>query len=207
MVLLTIFNLLKQKLWVIVAFPLVAVIVAAFLVSQMEDIYLSTAQLATGFTSDETVTLSEEKNSNQFEVTTKFSNTIESMASLPVISLVSYRLMLHDLETPVPFRKLKKDVELDFELTPEFIDKAKAIYKERLSQFSALNTSNLADEQALMLLKEYNYDYQSLLENFRINRQKTSDFINIDFYSENPMLSAFAVNSLAEEFIRFNKAL
>jgi succinoglycan biosynthesis transport protein ExoP len=205
--LLTIFNILKQRLWVILAFPLIAVIVAAFLVSQMEDVFLSTAQLATGFTSDETVTLSEEKNSNQFEVTTKFSNTIESMASIPVMSLVSYRLMLHDLETARPFRKLKNDVELDFALTPEFIDKAKAIYKERLSQFSALNTASLADEQALVLLKQYEYDYQSLLENFRINRQKTSDFINVDFYSENPMLSAFAVNALAEEFIRFNKAL
>ncbi|MEI9917760.1 MAG: hypothetical protein WDO14_03040 [Bacteroidota bacterium] len=205
--LLTIFNILKQRLWVLIAFPLVAVVVAAFLVSRMDDVYRSTAQLATGFTSDETVTLSEERNSNQFEVTTKFANTIESMSSIPVISLVSYRLILHDLETPVPFRKLKGDVELSFALTPEFLEKARTIYKERLNQFSALNTSSLADEQAMILLKAYKYDYESLLEDFVINRQKTSDFINMDFLSENPMLSAFAVNALAEEFIRFNKAL
>ena len=43
------------------------------------------------------------------------------------------------------------------------------------------------------------------MENLDIKRQGSSDFINVEHVSENPLLSAYLVNTLCKEFIRFNK--
>lgn len=101
----SIIRVLRSKLWILIVFPLISVICAIFLVSRLDRVYKSTAQIATGFTSDDAVSLSEER-SSQFEVSTKFINTIESMKSIPVMSLVSYRLILHDLSNEHPFREI-----------------------------------------------------------------------------------------------------
>jgi hypothetical protein len=70
----------------------------------MDKQYKSTAQLATGFTTDDAVKLSDQP-SNPYDINTNFNNVIESMNSVPVLTLVSYRLVLHDLESDQTFRK------------------------------------------------------------------------------------------------------
>src|SRR5690606_27711823 len=53
------------------------------------------------------------------------------------------------------------------------------------------------------IIKGYRYDYESVLQNLSINRLNQSDFIEISFLSEDPNLSAFVVNTLCDEFIRY----
>ncbi len=182
-------------------------VATVLLVSRMDRSYKSTAQLATGFTSDEAVTISEEKTSNPFEVTTKFINTVESMKSIPVMSLVSYRLILHDLETGEAFRKLENKEDLGFTLNEDTKERLKKIFTSRLNDFKSLSAFEPDDKLATEVLNAYRYNYEHLLDNFSIKRQSTSDFISVEYLSENPFLSAFAVNSLCQEFIRFNKTL
>ena len=119
---------LQRRLWVLIVFPLIAVACAVFFVLRMDKIYSSYAHLATGFTADDAVRLNDQS-SNSFEVNTRFTNVIESMHSMPVLSLVSYQLMLHDLENETPFRKIEDDKALDFPLTESFIAKTKEAYK------------------------------------------------------------------------------
>jgi polysaccharide biosynthesis transport protein len=203
----SILKILKSKLWVLIAFPMVSVVIAILLVMQIDKVYKSSAQLATGFTSDESVNLSEDKTSNQFEVNTRFINTVESMKSIPVLSLVSYRLMLYDLENEVPFRELKDSDDLGFTLDSETRIKLITFFKAHLDSILVLNTYNQENQMASSVLKAYGYDYESLSEEMSIYRKSLSDFIVVDFKSENPKLSAFTVNALCEEFIRFNKVL
>ncbi|HEY9049706.1 MAG TPA: hypothetical protein VIN08_27600 [Ohtaekwangia sp.] len=199
---------LQRRLWVLIVFPIIAVICAVILVLRMDKVYKSYAHLATGFTADDAVKLNDES-SNSYETNTRFTNVIESMNSLPVLSLVSYKLMLHDLESDTPYRGLtqKQKEKLDFPLTPAFLEKAKEILKARANEIKPLNTADQIDYQLFDLLKAYEYDYEALSEKFTIKRLTTSDFISVDFSSESPFLSADAVNMLCSEFIRYNKVL
>jgi len=47
------------------------------------------------------------------------------------------------------------------------------------------------------------YTRDAILNSLDINRYGESDFLGIDFYSEDPELSAFAVNTVANEFIQY----
>lgn len=47
------------------------------------------------------------------------------------------------------------------------------------------------------------YDYESLTKKMNIYRLQTSDYIHLEFKSENPMLSAFVLNSLSKEFVSY----
>lgn len=204
---LAILRVLKSRLWLLIAFPLISVIVAIFLLSKMDRSYKSTAQISTGYTSDEAVTLSDDKTNNQFEVTTKFSNTIETMKSLPVMSLISYRLMLHDLDSAPAFRQLKSNEKLDFVLDETTKANVRYILNRKLQNFETLNSFIPEDKIAHSLLEAYKYDEEALQKKSSIYRKGTSDFITIEFLSENPILSAYVVNTYCQEFLRYNKTL
>jgi len=78
------FSKLKLNVkWVIlVCVPLVSVLAAFYFISKMDKKYKSTAQIATGFTPDDAVKLSDSP-STPFDVNTNFNNIIESMNSIP----------------------------------------------------------------------------------------------------------------------------
>lgn len=202
----TVLRILQRKIWILLGIPLIAVICAFFFVSRMDKQYKSTAQLATGFTADDAVRIYDE-NSSAWEINTKFINLNESMNSLPVMSLVSYRLIIHDLASSQPFRRLTDDDRVKNNITDTLLQESKEKFKQLLEQIKPLNSAGMADRQLFELLKVYGYDYESLGETFKIKRVSTSDFISIEYLSENPYLSAFAVNALCEEFIRYNKTL
>jgi len=183
-----------------------AVVCAFFFVSKMDKVYKSNAQLSTGFTTDDVVQMLDE-NSSSWEINTKFINLNESMNSLPVLSLISYRLMIHDLENSKPFRVLEKEVVEENNFTKKSLDDARELLTQRLTQIKTLNPSEATDRHLAQLLEAYKYDYESLKENFKIKRVTSSDYISVEFVSENPYLSAFAVNAVCEEFIRYNRTL
>src|SRR3989337_1858348 len=108
------FNLkiFKRKLGILVGVPILTVICSYFLISEIGDRYKSTAQLSTGFTTDDAVKLNETP-ATPYDVSTNFTNIIESMNSRPVLSLVSYRLVIHDLEDEKPFRVFDRSKEKD----------------------------------------------------------------------------------------------
>lgn len=203
---LSILRVLQRKLWVLIVIPLLTVICAFYFISSMDKKYKSTAQLATGFTTDDAVRLNDDS-SNPFEISTNFINIIESMNSIPVLSLVSYRLVLHDLSEPSPFRKFKAPEDLDVVIDEERLVWAKKEFEERLAKFLPLNSLNEDDRVLFEILRGFEYDYESLIEKLWIRRVSTSDFISVDFTSETPYLSALTVNAICEEFIRYNKAL
>lgn len=205
--LLSVLRALRNRIWVLIVFPVISVVCAVFLISRMDKVYKSTAMLATGFTSDEVVRLSDDRTSNQFETNTKFTNTIESMKSSPVLSLVSYRLILHDLKDTVAFRELKEDDDFLAILDSENREKLVKIFQYHLDNFQLINPLDSDDQMAYKALRAYQYDYEYLSEKFSVNRKSISDFITVEFQSENPYLSAYAVNVLCQEFLRFNKSL
>ncbi|MEJ0031873.1 MAG: Wzz/FepE/Etk N-terminal domain-containing protein [Bacteroidota bacterium] len=201
-----ILKILQRKTWVLITFPLLTIIVTGALLSRMDKKYKSTAQIATGFTTNDAVKLKDDSD-NPFEVSTNFTNIIESMNSIPVMSLVSYRLVLHDLESNKPFRKYKPSKDGELQVKPADLASAKTEFQERLKNFKPLNSSDERDRVLFEILKGYEYDYESFKKELWIRRVSTSDFISVDYTSEDAYLSALAANAVCEEFIRYNKAL
>lgn len=192
--------------WVIlILVPVASVLVAYSFISKMDKKYKSTAQIATGFTTDDAVKLNDSP-SNPFDVNTNFNNIIESMNSVPVLTLVSYRLVLHDLENDQTFREFDPGMG-DGSIDDEEILRSKTLFKERLEKFKTLNLFDADDQLLFRILKGFSYDHESLSKRLDIHRLAASDFISIEFSSEDPFLSALTVNAVCQEFIRYNKTL
>lgn len=203
---LTIIRVLRRKWLGILIIPMITIICTYFLIASMDRKYRSTAQIATGFTTDDEVKLSD-GSANPFEVSNNFTNIIESMNSVPVLSLVSYRLVLHDLSSERPFRNYKQVKDSEFAIDETKLDWSREAFKSRLENFKTLNAIDEEDRIMFEILKGYEYDHESLIKKIWIRRISTSDFISVDFTSENANLSALVVNAVCEEFIRYNKAL
>lgn len=197
-------GIFSLKWLLLICVPLLSVGAAYYFVSTSEKRFRSTAQLATGFTTDDAVKLSDSP-STPFDVNTNFNNIIESMGSVPVLSLVSYRLLLHDLEADKPFREFDP-LRAEGSLETEEIIKSKAMLQEKLEKFKTLNLFDPNDQLLFRVIKGYGYDHESLARTLSIHRLAASDFVNVEFLSENPFLSAMAVNSVCQEFIRYNKS-
>ncbi len=74
--------------------------------------YVSTAQYSTGFSQTQKVSLQLTEIFDVNQIDFRINNVIETFKSPIVLAMVSYDLMLHDLDSEHPFRTLtKKDRE------------------------------------------------------------------------------------------------
>lgn len=196
------FRVLLRRKWLIITVTLTAILATYFISQKLPYDYKSKATLATGITDNSDVSLEENNSSNPYVISTRFSNLIEQIHSRRIINLLSYRLILHDLESPEPFRDLKDAKE---EYSENILQKAKLLYQAKLDSMQTLGATDKMDWVLLDILKKADYDEEELRENLKIERPVGSDFINIVFTSEDPQLSAFVVNALSEEFMRYYK--
>lgn len=198
-------QVLWRKKWILIVVPIFAMGTAFAIRYFGEWKFASTAQLATGLTvSDEL--LSEKSYLNPYEVQVTFNNLTEIMRSRAVIGQVSYRLMVHDLkDSTAAFRKPNPKAIRDNFGSMDNVNETqfKSLLDHKIDSLTLLNL-NKQDQKALQkFIDSYRYDYESLLKDLQINRVNQSDFIDVSYVSENPMLSAFVVNTLCTEFIRY----
>lgn len=198
-------KILWKKKWFLIIIPLIAGLTAFFLTLDSKKMYRSTAQLSTGFTTNDRFNISGEK-INIYEIDIKFNNLIETFNSPVIVGLLSYQLIIHDLNEAPAFR-IPEDPKTPINLTPNEKEKAIEVFQKKLVDFELLTSFNNAEKDLIKLLKAYGYDYESLMKNLRIRRLNYSDYLLVEFYSENPLLSAFVVNTISQEFIRYNNSL
>lgn len=197
-------KVLWRKSWILISVPLVAAFAAYLFTMDMPDTYVSKAQLATGFTIQDQVTLTEEK-FNSREADIKFSNLMSSMNSGLAINLTSFRLLLHDLDPEnIPFHRPDPGT---FRPTPDEVDKVRSVVKEKLARFSPLTSTDPEFELINDFLIAYNYNYNDIKDNLTIERIPNTDYIDVFVASDHPRLSALAANAFCEEFIRYNESL
>src|SRR5688572_15453460 len=91
------FRTLYEKKFLLLISTIVAAGVAYFLTTNEKKYYRSTAQVSTGFTVSDEIQVGK-SDFSFFEADTKFNNAIVTSTSPSVISLVSYHLILHDLQ-------------------------------------------------------------------------------------------------------------
>ena len=191
---------LKRK-WVIIGVAIIAGTVAWYFMRNEPKSYKSVSQISTGFTMPEEIRVGD--NFSLYDADVKFNNAIATFNSPIVINLLSYTLILHDLENPNPFVILKpeqKKLPLYQSVNPE---QAKKDFSDKLETITMLSSANPDEKKLLEFLGLYGYDYKSITSKLNIGRQGGTDYIQIDFQSGNPELSAFVVNTVYQQFLRY----
>ncbi len=203
MELLYVFRILNRKKWIIAAAGLLGLVIAFLLTMNSKKLYKSQSQMSTGFTVSEQIKLAEDIfNSTQIDV--KFNNVMENITSPKVLSLLSYKIMLHDLDNKAAFSAIEeKDIKAEDALKGINIQETKKILANKYDSLLLL-ASNIKSEKAIIdLIKFYKYDIESIKKYLYVTRFQRTDYINIIFSSRNPELSAFVVNNLIKEFQRY----
>jgi succinoglycan biosynthesis transport protein ExoP len=195
-------SLLRKK-WIII-FCSVLGLAAGFAFTMVQPkLYESVSQYSTGFTMEKKVSIAKDESINIYEIDLRFNNVIETFKSPKVMGMLSYKLMLHDLEDSKPFRKLSDEKKKKNEYVLVNHEKAKQILRRKIADLDLLNPFDPEERKVFDLIGLYKYDGWSLSGGLSFSRVERSDFINIYFRSENPELSAFVVNTIGEQFIRF----
>jgi len=192
-------KILYKRIWIIILVPVIAGTAAFLFTRNLEKKYKSSAQLSTGFTTNNKIQLTKE-NFDYWESRTNFENLVEMMKSDLVGSMVTYNLLLHDLQEEKPFRKNQDPESLIL------LDSVRERLNQKIKTFTLLSSYDSFENSIIDLLNKKNYTFGKWIKDgtLVINRIKDTDFVKVEFASENPFLSAFVVNKLCEEYIRYN---
>jgi uncharacterized protein involved in exopolysaccharide biosynthesis len=184
---------------------MIAIIIAFFLVRNLPDSYVSQAQISTGIV-DETQNIFSraQTSSKSYDIYQEFSNLVEMMRMKRMLDQVSYKLIIHDLTAPVPFRPLSKEIK---HLSGSAKNKILEAFQNNYNETKSLNLWNKEQNNLHQMLLAMNYDSESIKGKLKTYRAGDSDFINVEYESENPELSAFVANTLCSEFIKYYTVL
>ncbi len=197
-------KVLWRKIWILMSVPLIAAFAAYLFTTDMPDTYMAKAQLATGFTIHDQVTLTEEK-FNSREADIKFSNLMSSMNSGLAINLTSYRLLLHDLDPANrSFHRADRSV---FTPSAEQVERARKIVREKLKAFSPLTSTDPEFNLINDFFTAYRYNYTDIKDNLTFHRIPNTDYIDVFVTADDAGLSALTANAFCEEFIRYIESI
>ncbi len=225
-----------RRKWLTLSMGVFGGVIALFILQNKKDDYKSQAKISTGYTATDHVGLVDNLNSLR-DADVKFSNLLELMNSPITFNLLSYRLLLHDLDTSRPVFNRPHDVSILYKEgvmerlgewiggmkksmlqggatytvydlhTAADVTKIKEILRSRLENLTPLAPDDPDFEFIRKFLLEFGYSYQPLRESLTISRLPNTDFILVEYVSKNSSLSAFAANVFCEEFIRYYNTL
>lgn len=194
------FKLLKKHRFTLIAIPMLITAITFVLVKKMPNTYLSSASLSAGLVDPSQQLISDRTGGIETKVNQSFSNLLQMMLMKNVVEEVSYQLIIHDLSDSIPYRPLSKLIN---ELPPSAREHALAVYKDKYNKRQTLSLLDPDQKGLAKVIASMHYDYGSLLKKVRVYRIEHSDFINVEFESESPLLSAVVVNTLCSEFITY----
>lgn len=193
---------LREKFWILILVPLLTAIIAFLFTLDSPKLYRSNGQLSTGYTITDPTIISQRV--SPYEASVMFNNLIASFSSSKVISLLTYRLILHDLSEKHPFRSPTGSEGFTFNLD---LEEAKNIFQSKLNSMDLLSSFDPYEVELMNFLGAYGYSYDDIFSSLQIYREGFTDYVTVSFVSENPELSAYVVNTLCEEYFRHSDSL
>src|SRR4051812_30985470 len=129
------FRVLLKKKWIILGAALLAAGLVFYFTRNQPKQYRSSAQIATGYTTD--IIRVKDVDQNYFDIENKFNNVIVTFTSPVVLSLLSYNLILHDLNNPAaPFHQLTEKEKNSILVKGINLEEAKKVYKNKFDSMS-----------------------------------------------------------------------
>lgn len=185
--------------WLLIIVPFVTIAITYFMVKNLPKQYSSEAQISTGLV-DQSKQVATDQNMDYFKLSQQFANIINKMKTKKIMSILSYDLIIHDLENPKNSFKPYSQ-KLDSLSAAQRVELAN-YYKDKLVKKSVLSPSDKAGKYNLSeYVSSMYYDESSINKNLTISRTDGSDNINIGYIAESPYLSEFVVNTLTTEFL------
>ena len=192
-------KLLFKYKWVLILVPVIAVTITYFFVQNLPKEYSSEVQISTGLLDPSKQVLADQ-NIDYFKVNQQFNNIMEKLKMKRIISILSYNLILHDLT--IPQRAFRKNSPLIDSLTLTDKQEVIRLFQEKLLSKNILTLAdNKGKYKLLDIVASIGYSEYALSKGIEVSHADNSDYITIQFVSENPDLSAYVVNTLAAEFI------
>ena len=194
-------RLLKKHRFILIIVPAITVIITYFLVRNLPDSYVSQTQIATGIVDETQSSLTGEAGAKSWsEVSQAFANLMEVMRLKKILDQVSYKLIIHEISADKSFRAIPTELQV---YNKRELKQVLETFKDKYNKTEALNLWDAKQKKLYNVLRAIGYDSESLKDKIRINRVGDSDFLMVEVDTENPELSAFIVNSLTEEFIKY----
>lgn len=201
------FRVLLKRKWIIIGAAFLAAGLTFYLTRHEKKFYRSYSQFSTGFAVSDDIPMNN-NNVSLFEAETKFNNVIVTMMSPSVTSLLSYKLILHDLENPTKvYRTLTNEEKQSPAYTSVNIEQAKKVFKDKLEIMTMLSPYKPEEKKLLEFIALYNYDSKSIAQNLNLYRVQRTDYIQVNYISQHPELSAFAVDNLFQQFLRYYRGV
>jgi polysaccharide biosynthesis transport protein len=199
-------RILARRKWLIFSVMLAAATAMYFLIGRKPEMYRSSVILSTGIVNYKGIN---SDNSDAFvqeyQVQNAFSNRIEFVRSRSSIKLLTILMLKHDLEAEgnsaaKPFRKQNPLIPIE-----------NADIQKLLVEINQLNLDSISDpsfsQQFDFLLdktsRSYGYDHDAINRSLEVKRKGDTDYLTIDFTSENAELSQYLANSYAKMFMTF----
>lgn len=192
--------LLYKRKFILIVVPMIAVFITYFLVRKLPDTYKSRSRISTGLVDQSKQFLEKNQGQDENKVSQQFSNLIEMIKLKRIFDQLSFQLIVHDLTSDKPFRKPSK---LITEIGPEARAHALEVFKDHIKTKQPLSLFDKDQFGIHQLLISMGYDEATLQKKVTIYRVNNSDFIDFEYESENPFLSAFVLNTINREFIDF----
>jgi polysaccharide biosynthesis transport protein len=194
---------LVKRNWIYIAIvSLVASAITFGLLTLKNREYHSRAQLSAGITDNNQVAFSKDELSWN-DANNRFTNFLEFLNSKEVFTMLSYRIMLQELESngaykPDDFEKLTK------KYSAQDLEIARQLLKKKYAEQAMLDLTQENDRLLLEMMKDMYYDSKILSKTLQIARITGSDYFKVEVKSKNPRLSSSLVNFYCEEAIRAN---
>jgi len=193
-------NAVHKKLWVVVLVPLLAASIAFVLTYERSGQYKSVAVVEASVPDKPTKdqTLKDIDDPNQY-----YENMMGTMKTELITSMVSYRLLLHDLEKEIAFRPPAIQYSGDRK------SRIKATLEKKLSSFELLSETVPMEETIAQIIHNSDYDVARWIRDgeMTIERKEGTNEILVSTTTEDPFLSAFASNALSQEYIRYETTI
>lgn len=196
------YSLLRKK-WIIVGCTVLGLAAGFVFTLFQKKSYASAAQYSTGFTMAQKVSIKEEAGVNIYEIDLRFNNVIETFKSPKVMGMLSYKLLLHDLEDLKPFRVLDEEKKKSDAYRLANIENAKQILRRKIAGMELISPFDTEEKKVFDLMYLYGYAPEYIQGKITVYRAERTDYLVIYCKSENPELSAFLANTIGQQFIRF----
>lgn len=201
-------RVLDRRKWLMLAIISVAVITTFLIVRQTPPAYRASGQLATGLvgSADLFIRADESRRPEKYETESKIKSIVEQIQSPQVLTLLSYRLMLHDLD-PNRTEGFRSVIDLRTQYTVAELEAARRTYLRNLDSLEMLNPEDRNQAKYLEMIEQMDYHPAALQRGLLVRRIPGTDLIDVEYIGEKPGLTAFVVNTLLREYTRYHRQL
>ncbi len=204
-------NILWRRKWIILLAMILSAVIAYVFVQFKSSVYKSNSIISTGVI-DYTGISTKNKNAymQQLQIEMRFDNLLEFMTSRQCINLLSFALVHHDLEALESGEKTFKAKE---EINFSGIDENNLSYlSDLLVELMANKTPTFENPEDELyfnkVAKILGYDlYVIKTGHLSITRVGSTDYLNVEYQSNDPDLSYFGANTYIHSFINYFESI